>query len=258
MELNKELLARTDSKPVQENIIFANNVRVTVLTQGMIRVEYSTDEKFTDLPSQSIWYRNFGKVEFSHETKADVLTIKTAYAEFYVNCHTGAFKYAVLEGKKISYHSANNLKGTTRTLDGTYGPKELDDGVISTDGVSIYDDSKTLLLNEDGMLSSREKGTKDYYVFVYGKDYVAGINNFYKITGAPPLVPRYVLGNWWSRYRAYTQKEYLDLMNEFAHRDIPLTVATVDMDWHWVDLKKQFNKKYKSSNILSRWHKYNF
>ncbi|MBQ4573038.1 MAG: DUF5110 domain-containing protein [Clostridia bacterium] len=251
MELNKQLLAHTNGQPHSDNVIIANNVKVTVLTPSMIRVEYSTDEKFTDLPSQSIWYRNFGKVDFSHETKVDVLTVKTSYAEFYVNCHTGVFKYAVLDGKKLSYHSANNLKGTTRTLDQTYGPKELDDGVISTDGVSIYDDSKTLLLNDDGMLSSREKGSKDYYVFVYGNDYVSGINDFYKITGMPPLVPRYVLGNWWSRYRAYTQKEYLDLMNEFSHRDIPLTVATVDMDWHWVDLKKQFNKKYKSSNILS-------
>ena len=259
MELNKQLLAKTDSNPVSENVIYSNNVKVTVLTPSMIRVEYSTDKKFTDLPSQSIWYRNFGKVEFSHETKVDVLAIKTSYAEFYVNSHSGSFDYAVLNGKKLSYHSSNNLKGTTRTLDGSYGPKELDDGVISTDGVSIYDDRKTLLLNDDGMLSSREKGTKDFYVFVYGTDYVAGINDFYKITGMPPLVPRYVLGNWWSRYRAYTQREYLDLMNEFAHRDIPLTVATVDMDWHWVDLKKQFNKKYKSSNILnSGWTGYSW
>ncbi len=251
MELNKQLLAHTDAKPCDDNIILANNVKITVLTPEMIRVEYSADKKFTDLPSQSIWYRNFGKVDFTYETKIDVTVVKTASTEFYVNCHSGSFQYVKYNGKKLAYSKSNNLKGTTRTLDGSHGPKELDDGVISTDGVSIYDDSKTLLLNDDGTLSSREKNTKDYYVFAYGNDYVLGINNFYRITGAPPLVPRYVLGNWWSRYRAYTQKEYLDLMNEFARRDIPLTVATVDMDWHWVDLKKQFNKKYKSSNILS-------
>ncbi len=251
MELNKQLLAYTDAKVCADNIISVKNVRVSVLTPQMLRVEYSTDGNFTDLPSQSIWYRNFGKVEYTKKTDVDILVIKTDYAEYHVNCHTGAFKQVVLNGEKLTYNSSNNLKGTTRTLDQTYGPKELDDGVISTDGVSVYDDSKTLLLNEDGMLSSREKGTKDYYIFAYGNDYVAGINEFYKITGMPPLVPRYVLGNWWSRYRAYTQKEYLDLMHEFANREIPLTVATVDMDWHWVDLKKQFNKKYKSSNILS-------
>ncbi len=251
MKLKNQLLAHTDAQPCKDNVILANNVKITVLTPEMLRVEYSADKKFTDLPSQSIWYRNFGKVDFTYETKVDITIVKTASTEFYVNCHSGLFQYAKYNDKKLTYSKANNLKGTTRTLDQTYGPKELDDGVISTDGVSIYDDSKTLLLNDDGMLSSREKNTKDYYIFVYGNDYVLGINNFYKITGMPPLVPRYVLGNWWSRYRAYTQKEYLDLMVEFDRRNIPLTVATVDMDWHWVDLKKQFNKKYKSSNILS-------
>lgn len=251
MELNKQLLAHTDAQPCAENVIFSNNVKITVLTPEMVRVEYSADKNFTDFPSQSIWYRNFGKVDFTYETKVDITIVKTASTEFHINCHTGAFQYVIYNDKKLTYSKSNNLKGTTRTLDQTYGPTALDDGVISTDGVSVYDDSKTLLLNEDGMLSSRKKGTKDYYIFVYGSDYVSGINNFYKISGMPPLVPRYVLGNWWSRYRAYTQKEYLDLMNEFAHRHIPLTVATVDMDWHWVDLKKQFNKKYKSSNILS-------
>lgn len=251
MELNKQLLAHTDAEPFKENVIITGNVKVTVLTPKMLRVECSGDGNFTDLPSQSIWYRNFGKVDFSYETNIDVLTVKTDSAEFHINCHSGAFKDVVLNGKKLTYTKSNNLKGTTRTLDQTYGPKELDDGIISTDGVSVYDDSKTLLLNDDGMLSSRGKDTKDYYIFVYGNDYVSGINDFYKIAGMPPLVPRYALGNWWSRYRAYTQKEYEDLMMEFAHRNIPLTVATVDMDWHWVDLKKQFNKKYKSSNILS-------
>ena len=258
-ELNKQLLAETDAKAFEENTVLCRNLRVTVLTATMVRIEYSTDGKFTDLPSQSIWYRNFGKVDFTTKEENDILTIKTESAEFYINSHAGGFKYAVLDGKKLTYDSSNNLKGTTRTLDQTYGPKELDDGILSTDGVSVYDDSKTLLLNEDGMLSSREHGTKDIYVFVYGKNFVAGINDFYKITGKPPLVPRYVLGNWWSRYRAYTQKEYEDLMTEFLNRDIPLTVATVDMDWHWVDIKKKFSKDYKSSGIWgSGWTGYSW
>lgn len=259
MELNKQLLAHTDAQPCADNVIFSNNVKITVLTSGMVRVEYSTDNKFTDLPSQSVWYRNFGKVDFTYETRVDMTVVKTSSTEFYINNHSGAFQYVIYNEKKLTYSKSNNLKGTKRTLDGSRGTEELDDGIISTDGVSTYDDSKTLLLNDDGTLSSREKGTKDYYVFAYGNNYVAGINDFYKITGMPPLVPRYVLGNWWSRYRAYTQKEYEDLMVEFANRDIPLTVATVDMDWHWVDLKKQFNKKYKSSNILnSGWTGYSW
>ncbi|MDE6506249.1 MAG: DUF5110 domain-containing protein, partial [Eubacterium sp.] len=45
---------------------------------------------------------------------------------------------------------------------------------------------------------------------------------------------------------AYTQQEYLDLMARFKAENIPLTVATVDMDWHWVkDIKQKFGVKYR-------------
>ncbi|MGN0569873.1 MAG: TIM-barrel domain-containing protein [Candidatus Fimenecus sp.] len=258
-ELNKRMLAATKGAAFEENIIKAGNVRVSVLTERMLRIEFSADGKFTDLPSQTVWYRNFGKVVFTSAENADVLTVRTASAEFQINCHTGNFKYAVIDGKSVAYSPSNNLKGTTRTLDQTFGPKELDDGIISLDGVSVYDDSKTLLLKDDGMLCPREKGTKDTYVFAFGKDYVGWINDFYKITGKPPLIPRYVLGNWWSRYRAYTQKEYEDLMEEFFRRDIPLTIATVDMDWHWVDIKGKFGMPNKKASIWgSGWTGYSW
>ncbi len=250
-KINNQLLAKTNGVACKENIILSGNVRVTVLTEKMLRVEFSPEGKFTDLPSQTVWYRDFGKVNFTTSESVDILTVKTESVEFNINNHTGNFKSAIIDGKEKMYNPSHNLKGTTRTLDGTYGPKELDDGIISTDGVSVYDDSKTLLLNDDGTLSLREKGTKDIYVFGFDNDYINWIKDFYKITGRPPLVPRYVLGNWWSRYRAYTQKEYEDLMSEFFRRDIPLTIATVDMDWHWVDIKSKFGK---AENKEMKWN----
>ena len=62
------------------------------------------------------------------------------------------------------------------------------------------------------------------------------------MTGETPLIPRYALSNWWSRYKAYSQDEYLALMDRFKDEEIPITVATVDMDWHWVDIKSKFGK----------------
>lgn len=246
-ELNKQLLAETSGKANEENIIVNGNTRVTVLTDGLVRIEYSPNASFTDLPSQAVWYRHFDKVEFSTEKKGNSLFVKTAKADFCVNTQNGDFSYAIIDGKKRTNDSVYNLYGTTRTLDQTFGPKKLDEGIISTSGVYAYDDSKTLLLTDDGILTEREKGSSDVYVFAYGDDYVGAINDFYKITGKPPLVPRYTLGNWWSRYKAYTQKEYEDLMEEFERREIPLTIATVDMDWHWVDLKAKFGGNYKKT-----------
>jgi hypothetical protein len=47
-----------------------------------------------------------------------------------------------------------------------------------------------------------------------------------------PLLPRWSLGNWWSRYWAYSAGELLALMDEFKDHQVPLSVCIVDMDWH--------------------------
>ena len=102
-----------------------------------------------------------------------------------------------------------------------------------------------MLLDDSGHFVKRQDGASDYYAFAYGKNYRETIRTFYQISSPVPLIPRFALGVWWSRYHAYTQKEYLDLMQEFKKREIPLTVATVDMDWHWVrDIDKKFGVKY--------------
>lgn len=237
-KLHERLLAKTLGKANENNVITENNVRITVLSDILIRIETGA---FTDLPSQTVWYRNGEKVNFKTEKNGSILNVITDKATFAVNTKSGKFLYAVIDGVKQKYDRDLNMKGTTRTLDQTFGAVPLKDGVLSKNGVTVMDDSKTLLLREDGRLENRQKGSTDKYVFAYGKDNVGCLNAFYGITGKAPLIPRFVLGNWWSRYRAYTQKEYENLMDEFIRRDIPLTVATVDMDWHWVNVEEKFN-----------------
>lgn len=245
-ELNKRLLAETGGKANDANVISEGNIRITVLTSRLIRIEKGS---FTDLPSQTVWYRNSDKVNFKTEKHGGVLLIITDETTFAVSASSGKFLYAIIDGQKRKYDRDLNMKGTTRTLDGTLGAVSLKDGVLSRNGVSVMDDSKTLLLKEDGKLIPREKGSSDKYVFAYGNDNVGCLKAFYFLTGKEPLIPRFALGNWWSRYRAYSQKEYEDLMDEFIRRDIPLTVATVDMDWHWVNVEEKFNYKGKQGLI---------
>jgi hypothetical protein len=40
------------------------------------------------------------------------------------------------------------------------------------------------------------------------------------------------LGNWWSRYWAYTQDELTELIEDFERHELPFSVCIVDMDWH--------------------------
>ncbi|MFR4547976.1 MAG: TIM-barrel domain-containing protein [Bifidobacterium breve] len=48
-------------------------------------------------------------------------------------------------------------------------------------------------------------------------------------------MPRWALGNWWSRYHRYSETEYRTLIERFETEGIPFTVAVLDMDWHVTD-----------------------
>ncbi len=243
--LHSHLIAETRAAAPQENGITVGCTRVSVLLPRMIRIEFDKEKSFTDMPTQSIWYRDFGKMQFTSELRGDRLTVQTAEVVFHVNTSNGKLISVRMNGETVRPNPRNNLKGTARTLDGTFGPIALKDGVLSADGVALLDDSKSLLLREDGMVAARATTERDIYVFAFGENHIGAVQALLQLTGEIPLVPRFVLGNWWSRYYPYTQSEYENLMLEFRRKDIPLTVATIDMDWHWVDLKKHFAGDYK-------------
>lgn len=52
----------------------------------------------------------------------------------------------------------------------------------------------------------------------------------------------------------------MDLIKRFEKEGIPLTVATIDMDWHWVDLKKEFSgvPGTNPADIKSGWTGYSW
>ncbi|UKI36166.1 MAG: hypothetical protein L6V93_19735 [Clostridiales bacterium] len=86
----------------------------------------------------------------------------------------------------------------------------------------------------------RKKGIVDTYVFGYSNALTDCLDAYYELTGKTPLLPRFALGNWWSKYFKYTEKTYLDLMNRFKEENIPISVAVIDMDWHKVDIDPKY------------------
>lgn len=240
--LKKSLIAKTDAKANDKQIAIIDDVRITYITSRLIRVESGA---FTDLASYTVWFRNFDAEEFEVSKDGKSIVVETKDAIFTIKNkkpYSVTFKDS---GNTEIFSKQRNLKGTVRTLDGTYGRVPLGEGFITENGAYLLDDSDTVLIDENGNFANREYGSRDYYAFAYGKDYRATIKAFFRISSPTPLIPRFALGVWWSRYHAYTQKEYLDLMARFKAEDIPITVATVDMDWHWVkDIKKKFGVNY--------------
>lgn len=240
--LKKSLIAQTDAKANENQIYIVDGLRITCLTPRLIRVESGA---YTDLASYTVWFRNFNVPKIEVLKSGRKIIVETSEAVFTIK---GTKPYSVYfkDTKNTEIFSKQkNLSGTCRTLDGTIGRVSLEDGFITENGAFLLDDSSSMLLDDNGRFVSRKENSTDYYAFAYGKNYRETIKAFYKISSPVPLIPRYALGVWWSRYHAYTQKEYLDLMAKFKSEGIALTVATIDMDWHWVKgIEDRFGVKY--------------
>ncbi len=233
----------------EKNTVICKDTRITVLTACLLRIEVSASGIFCDEPTQAVWFRDFDLPEYTLKKEKNKIIIKTSLVEFCYDVSSHKMKYVKLsDGRYITEYKSGNLKGTCRTLDRSFGAVKLENGIISKNGVAVLDDSSSLILNSQAEIMPRSNREKDEYYFAYGNDYKGALYDFFRLTGFSPLVPKFALGNWWSRYKAYTQKEYTDLMQEFIDREIPVTVATVDMDWHWVNVETKFGKEAAKNN----------
>ncbi len=193
-------IANTDA------VITAKNVRFTVLTDRLIRFEYSRDGHFEDRPSQAFWHRDqpvpaFKKTitDTSVEIETDYLHLKYRITRFGFTPLTFSITLKQTNTTwRYGMSQINNLKGTARTLDGAGGKTRLENGLISKSGWSVIDDSKSLIFNENGWLEPRSTQQKDHYFWGYGQDIHACLRDFTRIAGEIPMIPRYILGNWWS------------------------------------------------------------
>lgn len=236
-----------------ESVIAGFNYRFTILTPQLVRMEYTPNGEFEDRPTQVVLNRNFSTPKFSiHETHSQ-LEIHTDYLSIYYDkkeFSAGGLSVKVrseCSGIYSSWHFSEpvieGLWGTTRTLDQADGAIPLDAGLQSRiGGFGVLDDSSSLILLDDDWIEPRKQHVYDIYFFGYGYDYVGCLHDFFHLCGNTPLLPRYALGNWWSRFYPYGDKEYCDLMDRFAAEEIPLSVAVIDMDWHLKDINPKYGK----------------
>ncbi len=217
------------------------DLRISLLTPRLLRTEKGI---FTDLPTQTVQNRDFEPREYALTRHGRYVEIQTGEVHYKVDTASGDVMRASWHHCYTTKIGQGTLPGTARTLDMVNGSTQLKPGITSRYGTSVLDDSESLLLMPDGSIAPRPK-CRDRYWFVYGQDYLRQLQDFYRLTGPVPLIPKFALGNWWSRYRAYTQEEYRSLMQKFIDRKIPITVATIDMDWHWTDVLTRFGPDAK-------------
>jgi hypothetical protein len=270
-------------------VVTLGNARFTVLTPQMIRVEWAADRKFEDHPSFVFLNRRLPVPKFtSSVTKGgtnQLLELKTdALVLSYVLAQNDDGKFTsdnlhidlVLNGKQVSWHpgmeDAGNLMGTTRTLDGALGGKTrepIGPGLISRDGWVLVDDSTRPLFDSDDFrflkgedspwpwVMQRPAGDRqDWYFFGYGHNYKQALTDFTRVAGRIPLPPRFAFGTWWSRYWAYSDQEFENLVRGFRENDVPLDVLVIDMDWHLTFHQNWFTREQDQSGHQLGWSGY--
>jgi alpha-glucosidase (family GH31 glycosyl hydrolase) len=237
-------------EPEAAAVVQGPQVRFTVLTSRLIRMEYSPTEEFENRPSQAFWYRRQPVPDFQVRQSGEQTEIETGHlllcyhhnARGFTPCSLSVHVKATGITWSFADHAwkSGNLHGTARTLDVANGPVELEPGLMSRNGWAIVDDSRTLVFDDQSWLVPRTSAKSlDFYFFGYGHDYVACLQDFQKIAGQTPLIPRWALGNWWSRYWPYTQEELQALMEDFEAHQVPLSVCIIDMDWHLTETGNQ-------------------
>lgn len=259
------LEVQTADVQLSSNIAWQDSqARFTVITDGVIRMEWSADGKFTDLRSFVATERAYAAADYNLEEDGDCIVITTPRMQLRYRKGSGAFtadNLSVTSGASLTtqftWHPGdvqqNNLKGTYRTLDGYDGDRyyawnrrgdgseiPLEDGILATDGWTLLDDSKGLLFDDDPewpWVKERDNAadSQDYYFMAYGHDYKTALSDYITFAGRVPMPPRYVFGYWWSRYWAYSDAEMRQVVEDFKNYNIPLDVLVVDMDWHWTE-----------------------
>lgn len=251
---------KTEGHAEDAAIIQGEKYRFTVLTEEMIRLEYCEDGKFEDRATQCVIDRKFKVPEYQvieNEESLEIITDKI-HLVYNKQKFTDYGLSVQVRGNISVYHSiwhfgeeATDLRGTARTLDEADGAIELEHGIISRFGYGILDDSRSLVITEDGWVEPRKEDCIDIYFLGYGHEYEHCLKDYYHLTGKTPLLPRYALGNWWSRFYRYNDQEYKALMTRFEKEEIPFSVSVIDMDWHLVEI----DPKYGSGWTGYTWNK---
>ena len=238
----------------KEQVVFqGTNYRITVLSERLVRLEYSVDGHFSDNLTTLVKNRNFTVPQFKVEQDQNYLVITTNYfmLQYMKNkpflgpkfAPDSYLKVALVNTDKVWFYGqaeARNFKGGAISLDNYRGKISLDKGLYSTDGFVSLDDSGNYEIDANGFLLRPDVNKVDIYLFMYKRDFGLCLKDYFTLTGYPPLLPRYAFGIWWNREKIYDFDNTKSLIKSFNRHQIPLSVLLLSEFWHIKD-KKDYN-----------------
>ena len=132
---------RPTGNPVADpaNVVMGDGYRITLLTDGLVRLEWSASGEFEDRASQAVVDRAFPPTEFQVVETDDRLTIHTARLQLVYDKRPFSTEGLSVQAKGGFRSDRSvwrfglptvNLGGTARTLDDVDGPVPLEPGIL--------------------------------------------------------------------------------------------------------------------------------
>ena len=223
-------------QPNPESIVMGKKYRFTILSDRLVRIEYNEDGYFVDEPTKLVINRKFPKIDFKIKQDKNYLEITTSYFKLSYTkekkINSKNLKVEVLNSDKFWFYKHVEAKNYTTPVLIENQKIERIKSLYSLDGFVTVDDSKNDIIDTDGIIKKNNSNGIDIYLFVYLNDFDLCLKDYFLLTGAPALIPRFALGNWWSRNDAYDDFSLKKLVDNFYDYKIPLSVIMLDKDWH--------------------------
>ena len=216
--------------------------RFTVITENLIRMEWSEKELFEDEETLFAVNRNHNGCSVQTEETENEIRIQTeVFTLTYLKNEEKGFSERNLSVSfsggewRFGMKDEKNLGGALTTLDGIQGFVPTDNGILSRNGWFFLDDSDNAVIENGWLKKTLRKREADAYLFIYGTDYKKALQTLFYVSGKPAMPRKYMLGSWYSRWWAYTDEQILEIADDYEKNDFPLDVMVLDMDWHHHD-----------------------
>ena len=79
-------------------------------------------------------------------------------------------------------------------------------------------------------------GRKTYQI-IAGDSWIDLVNQYTSLTGKQPMIPRWALGNFSSRFGYHSQKEVINTIDKFIDEKIPVDAVIIDLYWFGKTIK---------------------
>ena len=211
--------------------IIVDKIRIQILSNDILRIEYNEKNKFLDEDTFFIPNRNNysfdGNVE-SYENN-EFIVVKFNNLEINIpknnNGLKDVFVYSLKENRKVYIYKNIKNNGELPLLDKTPYIYSIIDNpriVCPKEGYSYINKNNKFKI---------ERNVKDIYLLVCENDAKKLRQLFVELTGRNEMVRLSTLGLWSSRYFKYDEVSAKQMIEDYAKYDIPLDNMVLDTDW---------------------------